>query len=105
GQLVFLVLIAFRRRRLAVPGHVEHDDAIVIGDAFVVEQAAILPAVRAGGVQAEQRNALSCFLDIKPVRAVEQREIEIAAGDRLEAGTHAAAPVASWRGLASTSLM
>ena len=84
GELVFLVLIALRRRRLAVPRHVEHDDAIVVGDALVVEQAAILPAVRAGGVQAEQRNALAGLLDVEPVRAAEQREIEIAADDGLE---------------------
>ena len=80
GELVFLVLEALRRRRFAVPRHVEHDDAIVFGDALVVEQAAILPAVGARGVQAEQRNALAGLLDIEPVRPVEQRHVEIAAG-------------------------
>ena len=90
GELVLLVLIALGRRRLAVPRHVEHDDAVVVGDALVVEQAAILPAVGAGGVQAEQRNALAGLLDVEPVRAAEQIEVQIAAGDRLEARAHCA---------------
>ena len=58
GEPVFFVLPSDGRRGFAVPRHVEHDDAIVLRDALVVEQAAILPPVRAGGVQAEQRNAV-----------------------------------------------
>ncbi len=71
GEPVLLVLIAIGRRGFAVPRHVEHDDAVVVGDARIVEQPAILPAVGARGVQAEQRNALAGFLDVEPVRAAE----------------------------------
>ena len=76
GELVFRVLPAGRRRRLAVPGHVEGDDAEVRRDARIVHQAAILPRVGAGGVQAEKRNALAGLLDIEPVRLAEQIEMQ-----------------------------
>ena len=39
------------------------------GDARVVHQRAVLPAVGAGGVQAQQRRALAGFLDIDAVLA------------------------------------
>ena len=88
GELVLLVLVAFGRRGFPVPRHVEHDDAIVVGDALVVEQPAILPSVGARGVQAKQRNALARLLDVEPVRPSEQVEVEIAPDDELEAGAH-----------------
>ena len=74
-----------------MPGHVEGDDAEVRRDARIVHQPAILPRVGAGGVQADQRNALAGLLDIEPVRLAEQVEMQIAAGDRLEARAHRAA--------------
>ena len=101
GELVFLVLPAGRRRGLAVPGHVEGDDAEGGRHARVVHQAAELARVGAGRVQAEQGNACSGLLDIKPVRLAEQVEMKIAAGNRLEARAHRAA---SLRGAAITSL-
>jgi hypothetical protein len=52
GELILLVVPAGRRRRFAVPRHVESDDAMVRGDAGMVHQAAILPAVRSRGMQA-----------------------------------------------------
>ena len=52
-------------------------------------------------MQAQQRNALACLLDIEPVRLAQQVEVKIAAGDRLEARVHRAA---SLRGAAITSL-
>ena len=115
GELVLLVLVALGRRGFAVPRHVEHDDAIVVGDALVVEQAAILPPVGARGVQAKQRNALARLLDVEPVRPAEQVEVEIAADDGLEARAHRPiavrrtaslrSPSGLPRGAASTSLM
>ena len=73
-----------------MPRHVEHDHAIVLRDALVVEQAAILPAVGAGGVQAEQRNAAAGFLDVEAMRAAEQIEMQVAADRRFEARAHGA---------------
>ena len=102
GQLVFLVVPARRRRRLAVPGHVEGDDAVAAGDAFVVHQRAVLPAVGAGGVQAQQRRARARLLEIDAVRPSEQIEMHVAADDRLECRGHATAPPA--RSFASASL-
>ena len=93
GELILLLMPARRRRRLAVPGHVEGNDAMFCGDARVVHQAAILPPVAARGVQAQQRRALARLLDIDAVRPAEQIEMHVAAGDRLEPRAHAAAPV------------
>ena len=50
-----------------MPGHVESDDAEIVGDALVVHQAAVLARVGAGGVQAEQGGALPRLLDIEAV--------------------------------------
>jgi hypothetical protein len=52
GELVFLVVPAGRRRGLAVPRHVEGDDAVVGGDAGMIHQAAILTPVGTRGMQA-----------------------------------------------------
>ena len=79
SELVFGVLPAGRRRRLAMPRHVKGDDAVVCGDAFIVHQATILPRVGAGGVQAEQGDALAGLLDVKPLRFAEQLAIQVAA--------------------------
>ena len=62
------------------------------GDALVVHQRAVLPAVGARGVQAQQRRALARFLDIDAVMAPEQIEMHVAADDRLESRAHAPAP-------------
>ena len=86
-----------------MPRHVEHDDAVVFRDARIVEQAAILPPVGAGGVQAEQRNALACLLDIEAVRAAEQVEMQIAADGRFETRAHAAS-LRGWPAAAITPL-
>src|SRR3984893_5444846 len=102
GKLIFLVVPARRRRRLAVPGHVEGDDAVAARDARIVHQRAVLTAVGAGGVQAEQGRALARLLDIDAMWAPEQFKMHVAADDRLESRAHALAP--STRNLASTSL-
>jgi hypothetical protein len=53
GQLVFLVVPAGWRRRLAVPGHVEGNDAMAAGDTRIVHQRTVLAAVGACGVQTQ----------------------------------------------------
>ena len=78
-----------------MPGHIEGDDAVARRDARIVHQRAILTAVAAGGVQAEQRRALPGFLDIEPVRPAKEIEMHVAADDRLEARTHATPPDAA----------
>jgi hypothetical protein len=50
-------------RRAAVVGQVEGDDPEAIRHLLVVEQVAILPAVGAGRMQAQQRDAAAGFLD------------------------------------------
>ena len=84
-----------------MPGHVEGDDAVFRRHPRIVHEAAILAAVGAGGMQAEQRRALAGFLDIDPVRLAEELEMHVAAGDRLELRAHAATPA---RSFASASL-
>ncbi len=84
-----------------MPGHVEGDDAEVFGNAFVVHQPAILPRVGAGGVQAEQGDALARLLDIKPVRRAQQIELQITPDDRFVTRAH---DTRSFRGAAITSL-
>ena len=46
---------------------VECDDTKALRDRLVVQQVPILPAVRAGSVQAQQRHALPCFLEEDPI--------------------------------------
>ena len=82
GELVLLLVPARRRRGFAVPGHVEGDDAMLCRHPRIVHQAAILPAVAAGGVQAQQRRALARLLDIDAMRPAEQIEMHVAADDR-----------------------
>ena len=48
-------------------GQVERDDAKLVGDFGIVEHVAILPRVRARGVQAKQRRALPCLLDMHAI--------------------------------------
>jgi hypothetical protein len=52
GETILFVLPAGRGRGFPMPGKIERDDAEVLGDARIVEQAAILPRVGTGGVQA-----------------------------------------------------
>jgi hypothetical protein len=106
GELVLLIVPAGRRRRFAVPGHIEGDDAMAARDAFVVHQRPVLAPVGARGVEAQQWRALAGLLDIDPVLAAEQIELEVAADDRLECRGHALTPpvAPSERSLASASL-
>ena len=104
GQKIFIALETVRRRRLAVPGHIERNDAKVLRHLGVVQDTAILPAVGTGGVQADQRDPLARFLEIDAVAPAFEIEREIATDDWLEGGGHCAAPldVASARGASRT---
>ena len=79
-----------------MPGHIESDDAMQSCDALVIHQRAILAAVGACGVKAEQRRALAGFFDIDAMLAAEQIEMQIAADGGFETGGHAAAPARSF---------
>ena len=85
-QLVLGLVPARRRRGLAVPGQVEGDDAELGKRLGVVEEAAVLPAVGARRVQAQQRDAGAGLLDIEPVRLALDVEAQIAADGGLERG-------------------
>ena len=64
-----------------------------------------LPAVGAGGVQAQQRNARACFLEIDPVRSAREGQMHVAADDGIDRGGHPQLLPASRRGAASTSFI
>ena len=93
-----------------MPGHVEGDDAELGEDLGIVHEAAVLPAIRAGGVQADEGDARAGLLDIETMRLALDGETEVAADRRLEVGigTHRTPPAAAvWaegRGNASNSL-
>jgi hypothetical protein len=88
GQAVFLILPAGGRRGFAVPRHVEGDDAKAAGDAGAVHQPAILPPIRAGGVQADERDSLARLFEIEAVMPAGVIEMQIAPGDWLDRGAH-----------------
>src|SRR5690606_33668282 len=89
------------RIRLAVPRHVEGDHAIVRRDRLVAHQVAELAPVGAGGVQADQRDALPRLLEVHAAGLAEDLHGQVAPDDRLERG--AVHGVAS-RGIDSRSL-
>ena len=88
GEPVFLVVPAIGRRRLAVPGQVEGDDAERIGDRRIGHHVPELAAVGARRMQANQRDALSRLLEVEAMRPALQRHMEIAPDDRIEPRGH-----------------
>ncbi len=64
--------------------HVERDHAKAVGHRGIVEHMAILAAVRAGGVQAEQRRALSRLLHVDAVRHAVDGDGAVASDNGLE---------------------
>lgn len=84
GELVVATPPALRRRRFAVERHVEHDAAEVPRDLGIRQQPAILPPVRPGGMQAQQRDALAGLLVIHPVRDTLDLEPQVAPDDVLD---------------------
>src|ERR1700693_5039731 len=109
GELIFLIVPSRWWRRLAVPGHVEGDDAVPRRNPRIVHQRSVLPPVRARGVQTQQRYALAGLLKINAMLAPEQVEMHVAADDRLECRAHVALPKGAacapeGRSLASASL-
>ena len=84
GEAVVLALPAFRRRRLAVPRHVERDDAPVAQEFCVIEHRAPLAAVGAGGMEAKKRDAGASLLVIDAMHAPVERDVRVAADDGLD---------------------
>ncbi len=84
GEAVFFQPPAVRRRRAAVIRQVERDDAEFFRDLRVVEHMAVLPRIRARGVQAQQRHAMSRLLDMHAIACALDLEAKIAPDDRLE---------------------
>ena len=62
-------------------GHVERDDTESSGDGLIVEQVPVLPAVGTSGMQAEQRNTLTGFLEIHAVGEIFDFDVQISAND------------------------
>ena len=81
-------LLALTKRGEAV---LEGDDAEVLRKLPISEQMPPLPPVRAGGVQAHQRNARSVLLEIDPVHVTADVDMDIAADHWLDLPVHAAA--------------
>ena len=88
GEPVFLVVPAIGRRRLAVPGQVEGDDAERIGDRRIRHHVPELAAVGPRRMQANERDALSRLLEVEAMRPALQRHMEIAPDDRIEPRGH-----------------
>ena len=66
-----------------MPGQIENNDTIMIGDCRIDHQVAILPSIRTGCVQTDQRNPGSRFLDVNAVVAAIELHSEVAPNDRL----------------------
>jgi len=90
----FIALPERRRRALAVPRHVERHNPVVFQYLGVIKHRAVLAPIGAGGVQAKKRDALARFLVVDAMRASAERDVCVAAGDRLD----------HWRSAASASL-
>jgi hypothetical protein len=50
-----------------MPGKIERDDLELAGYGIIVEQMAILAAIGAGGVQAQQRHAATCLFNVNTI--------------------------------------
>jgi hypothetical protein len=90
-EAVLLILKILGRRRLAVPGQIEHDDTETLRHLAVVQKAAILPAVGARGVQTQQRNPEARVLKVNAMAHAADLEMDIAADDRFDRGRHSRA--------------
>src|SRR5262249_52187152 len=82
GELVISILPSGRRGGLAMPRHVESDDAEIFRPARIVEHAAILARVGTCSMQAQQRNALPGFLHIEAVGVSQGLNVQIEARDQ-----------------------
>src|SRR5690606_7341653 len=85
-----------------MPGQVEGDHPVVLKDGAVIEQGTVLATVAAGGVQAQQGNALARFLDIQAVGLAQQLEAQVAADDGFDMDAHSDSSV--WRRVSSSAL-
>jgi len=74
------------------------------GDRRIGHQVMELASVGAGGVEADERNALPGLLEIDPVRLAREVETQIASDDGIDGGGHIAVSPLPRRGAASTSL-
>src|SRR6266436_5652748 len=104
GELIFLAAPVRRRIGLAMPGHVEGDDAEVLRELFIRQQMPPLPPVGAGGVQAHQRDAGAVLLEIDAMHLAIDLDTDVAADHRLDGTVHDDTVAASSRGSASRSL-
>jgi hypothetical protein len=88
GQQVFRRLEAFRWQGLAVPGHVECQEAVRTGERLVVENEPPLARIGSGGMQAYNRAALAGFLEVNPQWCAIDGQADIPAGDRFDRRCH-----------------
>ena len=72
------------------------------GDIGVTQQMAILPAVGAGGMQANQRHALAGFLEVNAARLAPKLHLHISADHGFQVPAHCSVPIC--RGNSSTAL-
>jgi hypothetical protein len=86
-QPVFLrpPLAAFRRQRLRVIREIVRDHPEVPADVGVLEQVAPLTAVGARGVLKQERDSRARLLEVDAVLHAVDREVDVAAGGRIEA--------------------
>ena len=67
-----------------MPRHVECDDLESVGDGVIVLQGTVLPRIRAGGMQAEQGNALAGGFHVDAMGSAVQVKVQVPAGYSFE---------------------
>ena len=90
GQLVFGILPARRRVRLAMPGHVKGQHPVARRHLRVVEDVPVLAIIRAGRMQAYQGYAAARLFERHPAGFACDIEGGVASDDRFEFGVHVA---------------
>ena len=86
---------------ICMPGHVKNNHLEVCRNFWIAQQVAILAAVRASCMQANQGNTLPCFFKIDTARLTLQLHMHIPADDWVNVCLHELA--ASWRGASKTA--
>ena len=69
------------RQRFAVPGHIEGNDPVPVEYLRIVQKVAVLGRIRSRGMETDEGNAASRFLEINPVGASGDFAMDVAPDD------------------------
>src|SRR6267142_442853 len=93
GQQIFSGREPFRRKRLAVPGHVEGNEAPMRGKCLVVQHETPLPRVCSGRVEQQNRVTRPGLLKIEALVRAFDIEADISSQDGFDGARHAPASI------------